>query len=154
MFVEAAALTPLCDNGQVVLGHVAHEEQDVHVPGLPEGGAPREISACIQKPFEFFKMHSWLNGLQLWNPGSMCESSLGLQIIKIYHSCLLKKIFQLFFCFLVTIIPFSYLKSMFKKRMAENPNGLTPVSKSHFQVIMEDIGMTDIALEGGKKSQL
>lgn len=48
MFVEAAALTPLCDNGQVVLGHVAHEEQDVHVPGLPEGGAPKEISGCSQ----------------------------------------------------------------------------------------------------------
>lgn len=48
VFVEAAALTPLCDNGQVVLGHVAHEEQDVHVPGLPARGAPREISGCTK----------------------------------------------------------------------------------------------------------
>lgn len=32
VFIEAAALTPLGHNRQVVLRHVPHEEQDVHVP--------------------------------------------------------------------------------------------------------------------------
>lgn len=35
VLVEAAALTPLGHDGQVVLRHVAHEQQDVDVPGLP-----------------------------------------------------------------------------------------------------------------------
>lgn len=38
VFVEAATLTPLCHDRQVVLGHVAHEEQDVHVPRFAGGG--------------------------------------------------------------------------------------------------------------------
>ena len=38
MFVEAAALAPLGHNCQVVLCHVAHEEQDVHVPCFAGGG--------------------------------------------------------------------------------------------------------------------
>ena len=33
--VQAAALAPLGDDGEVGLGHVAHEEQDVDVAGLP-----------------------------------------------------------------------------------------------------------------------
>lgn len=32
MFVEAAAFTPLGHDCQVVLCHVPHEEQDIHVP--------------------------------------------------------------------------------------------------------------------------
>lgn len=36
MAVEAAALTPLSDDGEVGLGHVAHEQQDVDVAGFPE----------------------------------------------------------------------------------------------------------------------
>lgn len=35
MFVEAAALTPLGHNGQVVLRHVAHEQQDVDMSCFP-----------------------------------------------------------------------------------------------------------------------
>lgn len=35
MAVQAAAFTPLCDNGKVGLSHVAHEQQDVDVAGLP-----------------------------------------------------------------------------------------------------------------------
>lgn len=35
VFVEAAALTPLRHNGQVVLGHVAHEQQDVDMSCFP-----------------------------------------------------------------------------------------------------------------------
>lgn len=35
MLVEAAALAPLRHDGQVVLRHVAHEQQDVDVSGLP-----------------------------------------------------------------------------------------------------------------------
>lgn len=34
VFVEAAALTPLGHNRQVVLGHVPHEQQDVHMPSF------------------------------------------------------------------------------------------------------------------------
>lgn len=33
--VEAGALAPLGDDGQLRLGGVAHEEQDVHVTGFP-----------------------------------------------------------------------------------------------------------------------
>lgn len=36
MFVEAAALTPLGHNSQVVLRHVAHEQQDVDMSCFPE----------------------------------------------------------------------------------------------------------------------
>lgn len=35
VLVEAAAFTPLGHDGQVVLRHVAHEQQDVDVSGLP-----------------------------------------------------------------------------------------------------------------------
>lgn len=35
MFVEAAAFTPLGHNGQVVLCHVAHEQQDVDMSCFP-----------------------------------------------------------------------------------------------------------------------
>lgn len=35
MFVEAAAFTPLGHNGQVVLRHVAHEQQDVDMSCFP-----------------------------------------------------------------------------------------------------------------------
>lgn len=38
VFIEAAALAPLGHNCQVVLRHVPHEEQDVHVPGFAEEG--------------------------------------------------------------------------------------------------------------------
>lgn len=34
MAVQAAAFTPLCDDGKVGLGHVAHEQQDVDMAGL------------------------------------------------------------------------------------------------------------------------
>lgn len=37
MFVEAAAFTPLGHNRQVVLCHVPHEEQDVHMPCFARG---------------------------------------------------------------------------------------------------------------------
>lgn len=37
MTVEAAAFTPLRDDGKVGLGHVAHEQQDVDVAGFPAG---------------------------------------------------------------------------------------------------------------------
>lgn len=35
MAIQAAAFTPLCDDGKVGLSHVAHEQQDVDMPGLP-----------------------------------------------------------------------------------------------------------------------
>lgn len=35
MSVEAASLAPLRDDCKVGLGHVAHEEQNVDVTGLP-----------------------------------------------------------------------------------------------------------------------
>lgn len=35
MFVEAAALTPLGHDGQVVLCHVAHEQQDIDMSCFP-----------------------------------------------------------------------------------------------------------------------
>lgn len=41
VFVEAAALTPLGHYRQVVLRHVPHEEQDVHVPGFAGGGGTK-----------------------------------------------------------------------------------------------------------------
>lgn len=37
--VEAGAFTPLGDDGQLRLGGVAHEEQDVHMPGFPVANA-------------------------------------------------------------------------------------------------------------------
>lgn len=42
VFVEAAALTPLGHNRQVVLCHVPHEKQDVHVPCFAGGGEERK----------------------------------------------------------------------------------------------------------------
>lgn len=44
MFVEAAAFTPLGHNGQVVLRHVAHEQQDVDMPCLPATKEEEEIA--------------------------------------------------------------------------------------------------------------
>lgn len=38
VFVEAATLTPLCHDGQVVLSHVAHEQQDVNMSCFPAQG--------------------------------------------------------------------------------------------------------------------
>lgn len=35
MAIQAAAFTPLCDDGKVGLSHEAHEQQDVDVAGLP-----------------------------------------------------------------------------------------------------------------------
>lgn len=35
MAVQAAAFTPLCDDGKVGLSHVTHEQQDVDMAGLP-----------------------------------------------------------------------------------------------------------------------
>lgn len=35
VFIQTAAFTPLCDNGQVIFSHVAHEEQNINMPGLP-----------------------------------------------------------------------------------------------------------------------
>lgn len=35
MFVEAASLTPLGHNGQIILRHVAHEQQDVDMSCFP-----------------------------------------------------------------------------------------------------------------------
>lgn len=37
MAIQAAAFTPLSDNGKVGLSHVAHEQQDVDVAGLSGG---------------------------------------------------------------------------------------------------------------------
>ena len=36
--VEAGALAPLRDYGQLGLGGVAHEQQDVHMTGFPDDG--------------------------------------------------------------------------------------------------------------------
>lgn len=36
MFVEAAALAPLGHDGQIILRHVAHEQQDVDVSRFSE----------------------------------------------------------------------------------------------------------------------
>lgn len=46
MFVEAAALTPLGHNGQVVLRHIAHEQQDVDMSCFPatRGKGEEEIT--------------------------------------------------------------------------------------------------------------
>lgn len=41
VFVEAAALAPLGHNGQVVLRHVAHEQQDVDMTCFPATGRVR-----------------------------------------------------------------------------------------------------------------
>lgn len=35
MAIQAAAFTPLCDNGKVGLSHEAHKQQDVDVASLP-----------------------------------------------------------------------------------------------------------------------
>lgn len=35
MAIQAAAFTPLCDDGKIGFSHVAHEQQDVDVAGLP-----------------------------------------------------------------------------------------------------------------------
>lgn len=35
MAIQAAAFTPLCDDGKVGFSHVAHEQEDVDVAGLP-----------------------------------------------------------------------------------------------------------------------
>lgn len=42
MFVEAAAFAPLGHNGQVVLRHVAHEQQDVDMSCFPATRGKRE----------------------------------------------------------------------------------------------------------------
>lgn len=46
VFVEAAALTPLGHNGEVVLRHVAHEQQDVDMSSFP---APTNKEEQIHK---------------------------------------------------------------------------------------------------------
>lgn len=43
MAIQAAAFTPLCDDGKVGFSHVAHEQQDVDVAGLPAGTEMVEI---------------------------------------------------------------------------------------------------------------
>lgn len=48
--VQAAALAPLRDDGEVGPGHVAHEQQDVDVAGLPEGGRRRGAGSETETP--------------------------------------------------------------------------------------------------------
>lgn len=55
VLVEAAALAPLRHDRQVVLRHVPHEEQDVHVPGFAGGGGTKgsvllQTGRCILPP--------------------------------------------------------------------------------------------------------
>lgn len=49
MFVEAAAFAPLGHNGQVVLRHVAHEQQDVDMSCFPATRGKREEEITTTK---------------------------------------------------------------------------------------------------------
>lgn len=35
VFIQTAAFTPLRNNGQIIFSHVAHEEQNINMPSLP-----------------------------------------------------------------------------------------------------------------------
>lgn len=54
MFVEAAAFTPLSHNGQVVLCHVAHEQQDVDMSCFPaaQGKEKKKIKQMGDKSLQ------------------------------------------------------------------------------------------------------
>lgn len=73
MLVEAAALTPLGHDGQVVLRHVAHEQQDVDVSGLPAvpGGLRQPVRGGRAKPLGGGGCDSYLRTatsfLNAWN---------------------------------------------------------------------------------------
>lgn len=60
VFVEAAALTPLGHNGQVVLRHVAHEQQDVDMscfPATEAEGKRKSRKTKIRKNFVMKMIH-------------------------------------------------------------------------------------------------
>lgn len=66
MFVEAAALTPLGHNGQVVLRHVAHEQQDVDMSCFPvtRGRAKEEMTKTkIKLKFALKMIHQEFTNL-------------------------------------------------------------------------------------------
>lgn len=42
VFIQTASFAPLCDDGQVVFSHVAHEEQNINMPSLPNRKQKRE----------------------------------------------------------------------------------------------------------------
>lgn len=47
VLVEAATLTPLCHNGQVVLSHITHEQQDVDMSCFPVTRCRKEEEITI-----------------------------------------------------------------------------------------------------------
>lgn len=53
MAVQAAAFTPLRDNGEVWLCHVAHEQQNVDMPSLPAKRPLVITSALVYDHFKF-----------------------------------------------------------------------------------------------------
>lgn len=66
MAIQAAPFTPLCDDGKVGLSHVAHEQQDVDMPGLPaekKNGNSVRNSIFILNPI---KMKVWLLNHYNW----------------------------------------------------------------------------------------
>lgn len=56
MLVEAATLTPLCHNGQVVLSHITHEQQDVDMSCFPVTRCRKEEEITISKIRKTFEM--------------------------------------------------------------------------------------------------
>lgn len=75
MFVEAAALTPLGHNCQVVLRHVAHEQQDVDMPCFPatRGKRKEEITKTKIRLIFAMKIYKELNNL---NPSKQLKTQL------------------------------------------------------------------------------
>ena len=49
MTVQAAALTPLCDDGKVRLSHEAHEQQNVDVACLSAGEGTHQGAILVTK---------------------------------------------------------------------------------------------------------
>lgn len=59
VLVEAAALAPLRHYRQVVLRHVPHEEQDVHVPGFAGGGGNKRLCTSADREVHPAPERSW-----------------------------------------------------------------------------------------------
>ena len=85
--VEDASIAPLGHDGQVVFGHVAHEQQDVDVPGLPvarEG--KRRLEPCpLRRTKRSFPICCLAPALVLPEDGHLVAEGLELFRSRICH---------------------------------------------------------------------
>lgn len=51
VFIQTASFAPLCNNGQVIFSHVAHKEQNINMPSLPNRKEQKKKLVSLQKVF-------------------------------------------------------------------------------------------------------